>query len=55
MFTSQFNFNINTIVQFDVIINLLFLGVIASSVCYVLWNYTVEKLGVVKTSNNLSY
>lgn len=55
LFTSQFSFNISTLLQGDVIINLLFLGIIASSVCYVVWNYTVEKLGVVKTNNYLYF
>jgi drug/metabolite transporter (DMT)-like permease len=34
-----------------VVSNLLFLGVVASSICFVVWNYTVDKLGVVKTNN----
>ena len=51
LFTSEFNFNVNKLVNFEVIFNLLFLGVIASSICFVVWNYTVDKLGVVKTNN----
>ncbi|MCR2026386.1 DMT family transporter [Anaerotruncus colihominis] len=34
--------------------NLLFLGLIASSLCYVLWNYVVARLGAVR-SNNFVY
>lgn len=34
--------------------NLLFLGLIASSLCYVLWNYVVAGLGAVR-SNNFVY
>ena len=51
LFTSEFNFNVNKLLNFEVIFNLLFLGVIASSICFVVWNYTVDKLGVVKTNN----
>lgn len=31
--------------------NLLFLGLVASLLCYLMWNYTVKKLGVSKTAN----
>lgn len=48
LFTSEFNFDVNKLLNFEVISNLLFLGVIASSICFVVWNYTVDKLGVVK-------
>jgi drug/metabolite transporter (DMT)-like permease len=51
LFTSEFNFDLNKLLKFQVISNLLFLGVIASSVCFVIWNFTVDKLGVVKTNN----
>lgn len=51
LFTSEFNFNVNKLLNFEVISNLLFLGVVASSICFVVWNYTVDKLGVVKTNN----
>lgn len=51
LFTSEFNFDVNKLLNFEVISNLLFLGVVASSICFVVWNYTVDKLGVVKTNN----
>lgn len=51
LFTSDFNFDVNKLLNFEVISNLLFLGVVASSICFVVWNYTVDKLGVVKTNN----
>jgi len=51
LFTSEFNFNISKLLNFKVISNILFLGVVASSLCYVIWNFTVDKLGVVKTNN----
>lgn len=49
--TSGFSFNANKLSNINVIGNLLFLGVIASSLCYVVWNFTVDKLGVIKTNN----
>lgn len=51
LFTSEFNFDLSKMSSFKVIANLLFLGVIASSICYVIWNFTVDKLGVIKTNN----
>jgi len=33
--------------------NLLFLGVIASSACYLLWNIVVKQLGTIQASNYL--
>jgi len=51
LFTSEFNFDVNKLLNFEVLSNLLFLGVVASSICFVVWNYTVDKLGVVKTNN----
>ena len=34
-----------------VVLNLLFLGVIASMVCYLLWNWVISKLGAVVATN----
>lgn len=49
--TSEFNFSINKLLNINIILNLLFLGIVASSLCYVIWNFTVNKLGVIKTNN----
>ena len=40
-------------VLFDplVISNLLYLGLVASMLCYIMWNITISKLGVVRTTN----
>ncbi|HRN16697.1 MAG TPA: DMT family transporter [Xylanibacter oryzae] len=35
----------------DVLANLLFLGCVASMLCYLLWTWCINKLGVVKASN----
>ena len=51
LFTSEFNFDVNKILTFKSLSNLLFLGIVASSLCYVVWNFTVDKLGVIKTNN----
>jgi len=40
-----------TLVQPVVVANLLFLGLIASMLCYLLWNTAVKELGAVRTSN----
>lgn len=51
LFTSEFNFDMNKLLTFNSLSNLLFLGIVASSLCYVVWNFTVDKLGVIKTNN----
>ncbi len=40
-----------TLLRGEIILHLLFLGVVASSVCYALWNAVVEKLGAVRANN----
>ena len=35
----------------DVLWNLLFLGVVASMICYILWNWVISKLGAVVATN----
>lgn len=45
------NLNINQLIQPKIIGNLLFLGLAASSLCFVLWNHAVNIIGVVKASN----
>ena len=55
LFTSEFNFSPFKLMIFEVIINLLFLGIIASSICYVFWSFAIDKLGVIKTNNYLYF
>lgn len=38
-----------------VIYNLLFLGIFASMLCYILWNVTVKNLGAIRVSNYLYF
>ncbi|MBR0180246.1 MAG: DMT family transporter [Prevotella sp.] len=40
-----------TLLSSDVIWNLLFLGVVASMLCYVIWNWVIDKLGAVMATN----
>ena len=47
--------NSETLAQPVVWGNLLFLGVVASLACYFLWNVTVKKLGVVRTTNYIYF
>ena len=35
----------------EVLLNLLFLGVVASMICYILWNWVISKLGAVVATN----
>lgn len=47
------DFSLNSIYELknpEIILNVLFLGIAASSVCFVTWNYAVKKIGSVKTS-----
>lgn len=52
-FVSSFQetFHPNLLGQVNVIINLLFLGVAASLLCYAMWGSAVKNLGVVQTTN----
>lgn len=43
--------NIDVFVNNDVVFNLLFLGIVASLFCFVLWNKVMERLGNVTSTN----
>ncbi|MDL2265421.1 DMT family transporter [Parabacteroides sp. OttesenSCG-928-G07] len=47
--------SITTLFQPVVCFNLLFLGLIASMLCYLLWNTAVKELGAVQTSNYIYF
>lgn len=51
MFYYGINFNPKVLMQPKVIYNILFLSLVASSLCFVLWNTSVNLIGVVKASN----
>lgn len=48
-------FHFNLLTNPVIISNLLFLGIIASLLCYVMWNSAVKELGVVQTSNYIYF
>ena len=50
-----FQFDSKAIFHIDVLLNLLFLSVIASSICFVLWNSAIKHLGTVRTSNYIYF
>ena len=43
--------SLSTILRPDVLWNLLFLGVVASMLCYLVWNWVIGKLGAVTATN----
>lgn len=45
------SFNTETLLRPTVIFNLMFLGIVASLLCYYYWGITLEKLGVATASN----
>ena len=50
-FFSPLNPDVSVLLDPVVISNLIFLGLIASLLCFILWNTAVKQLGVIKTSN----
>ena len=42
---------LSTLLRTDVLLNLLFLSVISSTACFLLWNWAIKRLGVVITTN----
>ena len=49
-FIFRCNFNFQALTNPTNILNILFLGILASSVCFLLWNYSLSNIGAVKTS-----
>ena len=47
----HFRWNVEILAQSPVWMNLLFLALVASLVCFVVWNVALKKIGVVRTSN----
>jgi len=45
------NYSIEILSKPTVYLNLLFLGVVASMLCYVLWNLVMKNIGIIKASN----
>lgn len=51
LFFTGLKFDADILLQNKVLFNLLFLGIVASMLCYYFWNVVMKKVGVVKTSN----
>lgn len=51
VFLGDFNWKSIVVTDFGVIINLLFLGLVASSLCFVLWSKVIWNIGAVKANN----
>ncbi|MDR1407166.1 MAG: DMT family transporter [Tannerella sp.] len=54
-FFEPFHFEVEILQRTVVWSNLLFLGLIASSLCYVMWNSAIRELGIVKTNSYLYF
>ena len=50
LFVFDFNLNVQKLVKPEYALNLIYLGLGASALCFVTWNYAVGVLGTVKTS-----
>lgn len=50
LFVFDFRFEAQKLLTPENAFNLLYLGLLASAVCFVTWNYAVKRLGAVKTS-----
>ncbi len=49
-FIFRCDFNFAALADFKNLGNILFLGILASTVCFLLWNYALRNIGAVKTS-----
>lgn len=47
-FILEGNFNFDAFKSYKIVIDILFLGIVASALCFVLWNYAVLNVGPVK-------
>ena len=45
------NFDIARLLEPAILFNLLFLGVLASLICFVVWNVVLKQLGTIRASN----
>lgn len=50
LFVFDFNLDIQKVIKPEYALNLIYLGIGASALCFVTWNYAVKMLGAVKTS-----
>lgn len=52
---APFKFQKDVLLTPTVIFNLLFLGIIASMVCFFTWNLSIKKIGIIKTTNYIYF
>ena len=50
LFVLDFNLDVQKVIKPEYVLNLIYLGLGASALCFVTWNYAVGVLGTVKTS-----
>lgn len=50
-FFRPFQLNVSLLLQPSVLFNLLFLGILASLICFAVWNVVLKQLGTVRASN----
>ncbi len=50
LFVFDFNLDVGKFIEPEYALNLIYLGIGASALCFVTWNYAVKMLGAVKTS-----
>ena len=50
LFVFDFNLDVQKVIKSEYALNLIYLGLGASALCFVTWNYAVGALGAVKTS-----
>jgi len=50
IFIFRCDFNFEALASFRNLGNILFLGILASTLCFLLWNYSLRNIGAVKTS-----
>lgn len=51
LFVTDFHWELTRLYSMPVIANLLFLGILASSICFLLWSKVIWKLGAVQANN----
>ena len=52
-FVVPFNLNIDVLMRPVVYVNLLFLSIVASMICFLIWNVAIKHLGAIRASNYL--
>lgn len=54
-FYEPMNFSVDLLLETKVWANLLFLGIIASAVCFIVWNVAIKHLGSIRTNNYIYF